>query len=83
MRYVLSDHARTVIAEREIRTAWLEQVLERPDMVRDDEDDPELEHRLGVVHEHGDRVLRVIINKTVRPVRVVTTYFDRTMRNRL
>jgi hypothetical protein len=43
----------------------------------------ELEHHLGRITEHGNRVLRVVVNKTVRPARVVTLYFDRTMRNKL
>ena len=48
-----------------------------------DPDDVELEHRLGRIREHGARVLRVVVNKTVRPARVVTLYFDRTMIGKL
>ena len=83
MKYELTDHARTVLAEREIPLAWVERVLAKPEKVEDDPDDAELEHRLGKIKEHENRVLRVIINKTVSPMRVVTVYFDRTMRNRL
>ncbi len=83
MNYELTDHARTVLAEREIPSAWVECVLAEPEKVEDDPDDAELEHRLGRIKEHENRVLRVIINKTVSPMRVVTVYFDRTMRNRL
>ena len=45
------------------------------------ETDPEdlaLGHALGRIPEHGDSVLRVVYNKTVKPWRIVTVYFDRT-----
>ena len=45
--------------------------------------DPELEHRLGRIDEYDGRVLRVIVNATVTPPRVVTVYFDRKMRGKL
>jgi len=81
--YQLSQHARDVLEEREVPVAWLERVLEAPQRVEPDPDDDELEHRLGRIAEHGNRVLRVVVNKTVRPARVVTLYFDRAMRNKL
>ena len=39
--------------------------------------DPNLEHRLAPVAEFGNLVLRVVVNGTVNPPRVVTAYFDR------
>lgn len=81
MRYELSGHARTVITERKIRPEWISRVLDRPQLVREDRHDPELEHRLAPVEERGRRMLRVIINKTTTPVRVVTAYFDRSARS--
>ncbi len=83
MKYELSDHARTVIRERDIPPEWIEQVLHQPQKIEDDSSDTELEHRLGQIKQHGGRVLRVIINKTDDPIRVVTVYFDRAMRKRL
>ena len=41
-RYDLSQHAKDVIAGRNIRLLWLEQVLE---LVERDSDDPELTHQ--------------------------------------
>jgi SAM-dependent methyltransferase len=76
-------HAKTVLQEREIDIAWCEQVLNSPERVEPDPDEGELEHRLGRISEHGGRVLRVVVNKTVRPIRVVTLYFDRTMLRKL
>lgn len=83
MIYVLTDHARTAISERKIPLEWLERVIAGPGRVDPDAEDPELEHRLGVIMEHAGRVLRVIINKNTDPVTVVTAYFDRAMRNKI
>ena len=33
--------------------------------------------------EHGDRVLRVVVNTSVVPERVVSVYFDRAMKGKL
>ncbi len=60
-----------------------ERVLAAPSRRLPDLIDPALEHRLAVVPEHDNRVLRVIVNTQSNPVRVVTLYFDRTMRGKL
>jgi hypothetical protein len=59
----------------------MERVLNAADRVEPDLDDEELEHRLGRIQEYDNRVLRVIINRWADPVRVVTVYFDRAMRD--
>jgi uncharacterized protein DUF4258 len=79
--YDLSRHAKDVISAREIRLAWLEQVLDSPDLVHADRDDPELMHHVGRIKEHGNRALRVVFNNSVDPVRIVTAYFDRKMKD--
>jgi hypothetical protein len=81
--YELSHHATDVIAERKIRRAWLERVLDSPELVERDSDDSELTHHVGRIKEHGNRPLRVVINTQARPVRIVTAYFDRKMKGRL
>lgn len=43
----------------------------------------ELESRSRRIPEHGDRVLRVVVNKSVVPDRVVSVYFDRTMKGKI
>lgn len=63
--------------------AWLEQVLTQPDLVVPDPDDPALERRYRRIAEFGGRVLRVAINNTVEPARVVTVFFDRQMKDKL
>ncbi len=83
MRFALTTHARDALQEREIPTLWVQRVLDNPELVEADDDDPDLEHRLARVPEHGNRVLRVVVDPHVRPERVVTAYFDRRMRNKL
>lgn len=74
--YELSRHASDAIAKRGIELAWLEQALSEPLRVEPDRHDTALEHRLGRIPEFGDRVLRVVVNVEVEPVRIVTLYFD-------
>jgi hypothetical protein len=82
--YELSDHARESLRKRPvIRMEWIEQVLKQPQQVDRDSVDAELEHRLGRIQEYDGRVLRVIVKKDTTPLRIITFYFDRTMRRRL
>jgi len=83
IRYELTSHAVAVMAEREIPIEWVERVLAQPERTEPDSTDPELQHALGRIPERGDRVLRVVYNKTTEPWRVVTVYLDRGMRGRL
>ena len=77
MKYELSQHAKDAIAEREIAVDWLERVLDAPEKTEADKADARLTHHLSRIPEHDNRVLRVIFNHQVSPVRVVTAYFDR------
>jgi len=81
--FVLSAHAEVVIANRSIEREWLEQVLERPERVEADKVDPTLKHAIGRISVHPGRVLRVVYNDAVEPRRIVTAYFDRTLRGQL
>ncbi len=83
MEYELTEHAEEVLAERGIRSDWLNRAVESPERIDSDPSDADLEHHLTRIKEYGNRVLRVILNKTSRPVRVVTAYFDRAMKDRL
>jgi uncharacterized DUF497 family protein len=80
MDFEESQHASRMIERRDIDRNWIEVTLEDPDLVQPDEDDSSLEHRLRVIPEYGGRVLRVIINTDVEPIRLVTAFFDRTMK---
>ena len=81
--FVLTRHATTALAERDIAQEWVARVLRRPTRTEMDRDDPSLRHALGRIVERDNRVLRVIYNETTKPMRIVTVYFDRTQGNRL
>jgi hypothetical protein len=80
IRYRLTAHAATVIAEREIDPDWVRRVLSGPDWTETDQSDPSLTHALGRIAERDHRVLRVVYNASVDPLHVVTAYFDRRLR---
>ncbi|MFZ1221246.1 MAG: DUF4258 domain-containing protein [Chthoniobacterales bacterium] len=83
MKYELSDHARIRMRERKIEPTWLEQAIVRPDRSEPDEDDPAMEHRLAAIAEQGYRVLRVVCDPRVTPLKIVTIHFDRSMKGKL
>ncbi len=77
MDYVLTQHARDAMEKRQIAIAWVEQTLKQPERTEPDSMDKELEHRFSTIAEFDGRVLRVIVNRTTIPQRVVTAFFDR------
>jgi hypothetical protein len=80
IHFKLTAHAVTVMAEWQISLAWVERVLMRPERIEPDRIDPDLRHALGRIPERDDRILRVVYNKSTEPWRVVTAYFDWSMR---
>ncbi len=82
-RFVLTKHAETVMAAREIPLAWVERTLANPEKVEPDKVDPGLKHALRRIPEQDDRILRVVYNEASEPWRIVTVFFDRTVRGKL
>ena len=83
MNYELTEHARKVLEERKIPVEWLEHTLFNPDLTTPDPDDDLLERCFRCIPEFDNRVLRVVVNKTVVPHRIVSVFFDRNMKGRL
>lgn len=83
IEYALTKHAETMLKERGIQLEWLERILLNPVQQHVDLTDPALKHAIGPIAENGDRLLRVIYNETVKPLRIITAYFDRTLRKSL
>jgi hypothetical protein len=83
MNYELTQHARDVLTERSIPIEWLERALGEPELKQADPKDATLERRYRKIPEHENRVLRVVVNITVAPERVVSVYFDRSMKGKL
>lgn len=76
MDYTLTEHAEKRLWRRRIAPEWIAATLDHPARTENDHDDPDLAHALRPIPERGFRVLRVVYNETVEPVRVVTAYFD-------
>lgn len=76
MDFILTDHARKRCGRRGIKEAWIHEALENPATIEQDIHDSDLIHALWPVPEKGFRILRVVYNETVRPVAVVTAFFD-------
>ena len=83
MKYELTSHAKEALVERGISVAWLERTLREPESKKPDPNDPEVERRYRKIPEFGVRVLRVAVNTTVEPERVVSVFFDRSMKGKL
>ena len=78
-----TEHALHVMAERSISIEWVEIVVNEPELRMSDPNDSEVERFYRRIPEHGNRVLRVAINTNAAPWRVVTVFFDRSMRGEL
>ena len=83
MELILTAHARQVMAERGILLEWVQRAVDAPALRNRDPYDEEVERFYLPVAERGNRVLRVAVNVTSDPWRVVTVFFDRAMRGEL
>jgi hypothetical protein len=83
MDYEMTKHARKALEEREIPIEWMERALSAPELVLPDPEDATVERYFRRIPEHGGRVLRVAVNTIVEPNRVVSVFFDRTMKGKL
>ena len=83
MEFELTKHAQKALDEREIPMEWLERTFATPELVLADPDDAKVERRFRQIPEFGGRVLRVAVNTSVEPNRVVSVFFDRKMKGKL
>ena len=83
MELILTAHAREVMAEREIPVDWLQRTVDAPALRNRDPYDEEVERFYLPIVELGNRVLPVAVNVTSDPWRVVSAFFDRSMRGEL
>jgi hypothetical protein len=76
--YSLSQHAKDVIQNRNIKIEWLNQTIKEPSVKIDISKDEVCFYKQII--ENENRCLKVVIN----PIKkiIITTYFDRGMRKR-
>ena len=82
MEIYYTEHALQRMAKRAIEPECVERVIQNPDLRLDDDNDPQLEHRLAKVPELANRILRVIVSKS-KTKRVVALYPDRNMKGKI
>lgn len=82
MKLHFTKHAMQRLAKRGLKPEWIEKIVAAPQLVEPDLEDADLEHRLGTVSALDNRILRVIVSKS-RPIRVITAYFDHSMKGKL
>ena len=78
-----SEHAHFAASEREIPIEWVERVVKTPELCLQDPRDAEQHRFYGPIQEFGNRVLRVVVNTKAAPWRVVSVFFDRSMKGKL
>jgi hypothetical protein len=83
MNYELTKHAQKALDEREIQIEWMERTLNAPELILSDPEDVSVVRLFRRIPEFGGRVLRVAVNTAVEPKRIVSVFFDRTMKGKL
>ena len=83
MQLEFTRHAVQVMAERMVSPEWVERTVAAPELRLPDPNDADVERFFRRAPERDDRVLRVAVNTRVTPWRVVSVFFDRTMRGEL
>ena len=81
--YILTEHARERMLQRNIQEEWIERTICTPDLLELDSEDSVKRHAFKVIPENGNRVLRVIYNESTTPRSVISAYFDRKRRGTL
>ncbi len=76
--YQFSKHASEMLRERNLREEWVSHVIEQPEAAQAREDGTV--HYVRAIEEAGERYLRVVVNPNVSPQRIVTVFFDRSLR---
>ena len=78
-----SEHAVRAMEERRILEEWVVRAVQEPILRAPDLNDSEIERFYCKIPEKEGRVLRVAVNIHVAPWRVVSAFFDRTMKGKL
>ncbi len=76
----LTAHTKEMLIERNIPLEWVWQTINHFDDQQFLFDGTT--HYFKTIAENGNRVLRVVVNETVDPHRVVTIFFDRRLRRK-
>jgi type I site-specific restriction-modification system R (restriction) subunit len=61
MKMIFTDHALRRMAKRQLKQTLVENVVNSPLRIEADKNDPDLEHRLGIVPEVAERAFRRVL----------------------
>jgi hypothetical protein len=75
--FQLSSHAHEQMIIRELKISWVSDTLSNPERILLLADSFGNTHYLKQISEFGNRWLRVVVNPTQEPPRIVTLFFDR------
>ncbi len=75
VQYQFSEHAEDMLRERNISIEWVQFTLNNPEQKETKEDGTI--HYICPIKEYKGKFLRVVVNPSSNPVRVVTAFFDR------
>jgi len=68
---------------REIQLEWVEETVKHPELILADKRDSTLERRYRRIEGRENRVLRVVVDANSQPPRIISVFFDRSMRGKL
>ena len=77
---IQTQHFKDMLSERNIRIEWVDETLEKPDKTEEHEDGTV--HFLKKVQDRDNRWLRVIVNNTSLPKKLITAFFDRRLKRK-
>jgi hypothetical protein len=80
MAFKLSDHARDMLKERDISEDWVWQTINTPDWEIKGKDD-NIRYFKSIIGRQ-ERILHVVVNPHLSPMKIVTVFFDRRARRR-
>jgi len=78
VKVILTEHARTVLAQRGIEPKWVQSTVDNPQRVETRPDGTS--HFLAVIPQREGHVLRVVVKARTRPRKVITAFFDRRLK---
>lgn len=76
--FIFSEHAHDMLIERKVNHDWVDLAINDPD-IKEKHGDSTI-HYIKCIKEYNNRYLRVVVNHNVKPMRIVTLYFDRRLR---
>ncbi|MFH0765004.1 MAG: DUF4258 domain-containing protein [Calditrichota bacterium] len=78
--FQLSIHAEAVVKERELDMKWIAATINDPETTILGEDGNM--HYIRTISESGNRKLRVVVNPQATPLKIVTVFFDRRLKEK-